>query len=453
MRHLITRSGFWLATLALLLAVILWFSGRLSPTQMPDTRSYLEYDTSTLSAALSDVRTFGYPLFLRAVGTMELVPVAQYFAMVLSVLLFYGGLRRVGYRRWTALCCAATLLPGRAVFDLGHVVTSDSLAISLSVACTGAFLMITSDRPGPMAWIAFTSLTFLACQVHPSYLFLVPMWPIVSLVLDRYLLRRDDTLQTHARRAFTIAMASATPFLAFCTLRWFVVGHWGLVSFGGYNIVGIAGQFLDEELLAELPADLQPLGQQMLENRRSHDDVATTTDFATMEAMYPATVWQIAVPAAEEVTDSSPTSVNRILTRFSLTVIQHRPKRYALWLAADSNHARRQLTTLTAFDKGTLCLGIAYLLIQTVSLVRGTPNPEPGRDSDTDASRRRERLVLFWIAVFHAVGKTGLVILVEPANDRYMTGAMVLLPAVIAVWVAHAADDTFPRTVARFNRS
>lgn len=451
MKRISSRPGFWLAAIALLAAGLLWRLGRLAPHLMVDSTGYLEYDFSSLRAALSDFRTFGYPLFLNAVGRTELVPLAQFAAAALAVWSFYAGLTCAGYRRWTALWCAATLLFGRAIVDLGHFVVSDSLAISLAIAGAGFFLRVVSDRGGATAWTAFVALTFLAWQVRPACLFLIPLWPIAGFVLRWCLLGREEGLSTQARRAGRIAIATILPFLAFCTFRWFVVGHWGLVSFGGYNVVGVAGQIVDEELVPELPADLQPLGDRIVRERRLIEAGDAGGEFLTMEARFNATVWQVAVPAAEELTDGDPVSVNRLLTRFSREVIQKRPRRYLDWLFANANHARQQLITLTVFDKGTFCLGVAYLMIQSVSLVRGAATPPGAPDARIDAVRRLERLLLFWVAIFHAALCCLLVILVEPANDRYMTAAMIYFPAVIAVWVAHAAERIFPGIASAFD--
>jgi hypothetical protein len=451
-KQLITRSGFWLAALILLEAGLLAWLGRFTPQLMADSASYLEYDASSLRQALTDVRTFGYPLFLRAVGRTEFVPFAQYIAAAAAVWIFYLGLISVGYRRWTALWCAGTLLVGRAVIDLGSFLVSDSLAISLTIAGAGCFLRIVSRPAGGLAWIAFVVLTFLAWQVRPASLFLIPLWPILGFVLDRHLVGRGNGLRRQTRRAAAIALAAAVPFLAFCTFRWFVVGHWGLVSFGGYNVVGIAGQIVDEDVVSELPPDLQPLGARIIRERERLDAAQADADFLAMEARFNDTVWQAAVPAAEDLTDGDPVAVNQLLSRFSLAVIERRPRRYLGWLLGNANHARQQLITLTVFDKGTFCLGVAYLFLQTVSLVGRRSETIGGTHAPDLATRRLERLLLFWMAIFHSALCCLLVILVEPANDRYMTAGMVFFPPVIAVWVAHAAERTFPRVAAAFDR-
>ena len=72
------------------------------------------------------------------------------------------------------------------------------------------------------------------------------------------------------------------PFLLFCFLRWVVVGHFGLVSFGGMNIIGIAGQFLTEDMIPKLPETVQPLAVRVLATRAER--VATFFDVCHLPA-------------------------------------------------------------------------------------------------------------------------------------------------------------------------
>ena len=77
------------------------------------------------------------------------------------------------------------------------------------------------------------------------------------------------------------------PFLAYCTVRYVYVKHFGLVARGEQAAVVIATQFLKEEDVKRLDQDLQPLALAILARRSasrfrvpkartnvSHDDLA-----------------------------------------------------------------------------------------------------------------------------------------------------------------------------------
>jgi len=435
--------GFLSIGVAILLQVVILVAlGNFTAVSVPDSKTYQAFDTSSLAAALSQMRTFGYPLFLKLVGDQSYVPTAHFLAFVLANILFHIGLIQVGYNIWTATWCTIAMLFGRAAIDQLMLIQADSLAISLAIAATGCFLMFVSAARRPLSWLGLSLFTFLTYQVHPSYLFLIPLWPLASWILDAFLLRRLASHREILQRTACVALLSIMPFLAFCTLRWCVVGHWGLVSFGGYNLVGVTGQFLDQRLASELPPRLQPLATEMLQRRPTVGPATTPGDFLAMETMFNPTVWDLAVPIAEQLSDRDPVRVNQLLNDLSREIIRRRPWLYGYWLIANANHARQELMLLLAFDKGITLLLVAYMFMQFISLLGGRALPQPAPRPATDpqkksieADRFIELQLLLWLAVLFAAARITLVILVEPAISRYMTGAMVLLPAAAAVWL------------------
>ncbi|MBM3999999.1 MAG: hypothetical protein FJ297_10760 [Planctomycetes bacterium] len=414
-------------------------TGRLDPVFEEDSRTYLTFDFHSPRAMLGQIRTVGYPLFLAMAGDTDRVPWLQFGIHVMAVAVFLGGLRAAGYSNRTAAWCSVTLLLGRGAVDLARLVTADSLAVSLAIASTGCLVAVTAGPSRRSWWIGLVVCTFLAYQVRPAYLFLIVTWPVVAWVLDVFLLRRGAPRRARWSRVGRIALATIGPFFVFCGVRWAVVGHFGLVSFGGHNLIGIAGQFLDRELVDTLPDDVRPLARAMLRSRVELGH-APAGDFAGMEAMYNPTAWQVAAPSAASVYGEDVVAANRGLSRLALAVLRRRPAAYARWLVGNANHARRQLLTLIVFDKGTGALLIVFLAGMAVSLVanrsvRRTDAGIPATRAPRDVGRLETHL-LFWTALLFAAAKTSLVLLVEPANDRYMTGAAVLIPAAIAAAAA-----------------
>ncbi len=64
------------------------------------------------------------------------------------------------------------------------------------------------------------------------------------------------------------------------------------------------------------------------------------------------------------------------------------------------------------------------------------------------AQRFRDVHLVLWTALAFAVAKGALVVLVEPANDRYMTGAMSLLPAALTIFASGYVKQIFPALTA-----
>lgn len=419
---------------------------RFQPVVEPDFDSYRNYDWSTWTAVLSNVRTFGYPLFVTCVCAVSdhprAIPLAHWLTLVFAAFLLQAGLTAAGMRRGVALACAATLLLDRAMLRFGNHVIADSVAGSLAVAATGSFLATLAPRFSRWGWCALTLLTFLSYQCRPAYLCLIPLWPLLGGGLAALLLDRDATWKALVRRISSYALATGAPFVLFCTLRWAIVGHWGLVSFGGYNLIGIVGQFLDPATAAALPADLQPLAQRMLQRASQIEHYERPTNFHELEQRYNPTVWQIAVPAAIEIHGDDPVKVNTDLSRLGRELLLRHPGQYARSLVWNGVHAIQWTVILTVTDKGTQLLCLLCLVVHAWSLwrgPRGTGRPYPERC----AIRYRESHLLFWTAASFAAAKISLVMLVEPTMERYMTGAMTLLPCAIAVFVAHYAETMF----------
>ena len=387
MRPLWRFPAAWLIAMPILVLALLGTFGRLAPRFEVDSPGYTDFDWSSPPAILSQIRTFSYPLFLKFVGLSgagpAAIPLAHWAAAMLSACVVYWGLRTADYRRWSALWCSASLMFGRSMIDLGRSVTPDSLAISFAVAAAGCFFAAmsrSSSRPG---WAGLALFTFFTYQTRPSYLFMIPLWPLLCAILDRFLLRRGDSPRNRLRRIAWMLAATTIPFALFCSLRWMVVGHWGLVSFGGYNIIGIAGQFLDPALVEALPPDLQPLGQAIVDRRVELGIVDyraelgldwQQADYQAMELRFNSVVWQAAVPAAREMhgTDNA-TAINRDLSRLSREIIRRRPGAYLRWLVLNLNHARQLLFLLSLMDKGTmLACGLFFAAFAT-AFITGCP--------------------------------------------------------------------------------
>jgi len=193
---------------------------------------------------------------------------------------------------------------------------------------------------------------------------------------------------------------------------------------------------LDEEGASSLPADLRPLAQRMLDLRKEIDGFESPDNFLAMERMFNATVWRVAVPAARlEGPDADDVDVNRQLTRLSLALLQQHPRPYARWLLWNIKHGIIQIAMLLAKDRALLICVVVLLLTHFMNLLRR--NRISGVISDQLAlTRFTQQHLLFWLALGFAAAKLLLVVLVEPANDRYMTGAVAFVPAAVVCAMA-----------------
>lgn len=509
--RLARRPFVWLLGAILFVLAFLHVSGRLESQREPDTAAYTDFDWSSGQAILANTRTIGYPAFLKCLTELgvdeSLVPLLQALAQALAAVLFFSGLCLAGLRPWIALCTTLPFLISRNMFEFVSRVLPDAISISAVIAGAACLLIFAALRPSVVAssrrdlglamarprtgtaagsfvvrtapilrWLALgglTGFTFLAYQLRPAYLFVIGLWPIWVLLIDWILGREvaraaekyDATViaagclpRTRRGNFAVVCAACLLPFVAFCTLRWQLVGHWGLVSFGGFNVTGITTQFLDDELAEELPDSLRPVAREVL-RRRALSAFRPPADFWTMEAQFNTMVWSVSHPAAVALHGEDPVAVNRELTRLAHETIRRRPRDYARWLVGNAKHALKQIQFLCLLDPGGESL-FAILLLTHLAMLCIGPRPRIRNGEDPHSATRmttpdaviryRERHLLFWTALTFAAAKSTLVILVEPAIDRYMTGAITFLPSALAVYVAAYVEHSGVRLLVRW---
>ncbi|MBW3599633.1 MAG: hypothetical protein KY475_20465, partial [Planctomycetes bacterium] len=226
-------------------------------------------------------------------------------------------------------------------------------------------------------------------------------------------------------------------YLAFCGARWATVGHFGLVSFGGYNAVGISGQLLTPEVAAELPPRVQPLAASILEGRRETPGWSNAGGYEEMAENYNVMVWEIAAPAARELYGDEDVLVNRRMSELARRVLLARPSAFVLWLKSAIKHGLVQL-----FDHGfleppgrILLLALAACHVLLLARLRRRPASERGW-----ASPYFEPHAAFLMALVFALAKLSLVVLVEPPIGRYMAPAAIFFPAWLAVLVVERVE-------------
>ena len=92
-----------------------------------------------------------------------------------------------------------------------------------------------------------------------------------------------------------------------------------------------------------------------------------------------------------------------------------------------------------------------FCCVHLWSLCRGRSTLDQARPLRPADVRFRELHVVFWTAVLFWIANCGLVVLVEPAQFRYMVIGNLLLPAVLACFVARYAEVVLPAWILRLS--
>ncbi len=433
-----------------------------------DSRLYVKLDRqASVVEILGSMRTAGYPLLLRAVGRicgdLACLPALQLAFYTLAVVLLCAALERFGLSAWAAVAATTPLLYSSLVPYLAPSAMTEIPAAALALVALSALLRVAVAPRGRLGlWLLFALSLFLAYQVRPGFLFLVALFPLAAW---GWRLRTRGSW----RLGLTTALVAGLPFLLFCLLRWFVVGHFGLVAFTGHNISGIAASMLDQELLDEelidrLPAEERELASRILAVSQARGLTPLTVDssFERWQERYILNSWRIAIPQArtlwrERYAQRPPglsrdLFVDRSLSRMSLAVIAARPRLYAAWLA------RAWLNALhTTAARPWISASVLLLVVSAVGrwlwrwLWRWLGR-WPGRWlwiglwSSTQRIRAlpsasRPALCFLGFALGFYLFSLALTLLVEPPDWRYLASAELLLPGAILALAAELWRD------------
>ncbi len=444
MRSLVARPGAWLLLQAAVLLAYLVGTDQFSVQRLPDSGGYEYFPAHSLREALSQSRTVAYPLFLSAVRvpspSLDLLPTLQLMGHALAVYLVYRGLCQTGVAPWTALVVASPLLYARTVVQFGAAVLSDLPALSLAVATSGLLLTVLARPRSWPAWVGLTLALFLTYQTRPAYLFMVGLVPLLGWLLPRVTGAPADGL-TRRGVAAGVAAAALLPLLAFCALRWAVVGHFGLVSFGGCNTIGIAGQFLREADVESLPPDLRPLSRAMLEARAEEEAQGRwkravapgAIDYTLMCESYNSTCQMCFGGAILALYhgESDLVLYNGLATRLAWALIVRHVGDYRRWLQRAFWEGCTMMAE-SAADKWVFVRLFALLgLLHAARRLRHpvAAAPAPGGDARVALG------VMALLGVSFALTTLLLVIAVEVPLARYLDAAAAFLPSVVAAAV------------------
>ncbi|MBF0163759.1 MAG: hypothetical protein HQM01_04480 [Magnetococcales bacterium] len=440
-----------LPTLLVFLTVSLyaWYQLRTGHlVNKPTKDNYLDFVSGPLDwiELLSSIRTIGYPLYLRAhlalFGSEHGIAAVQFFTQLFAGTVFYFALIRFGLPAAGALCAVLPILLLKTFFAK---IATDSLALSL-VMLAVALLLFINTRPlksSPSLWLLLGFCTAASYHMRPSYLPMILIVPILGMLLlwirgpldgfhiDRLLFKQK--LKTY----LWVAIA---PFFLYCLLRLIVVGHFGLVSFGGYNLAGLTTPQLTQETLPRLSPETRPLAEAILHRLGQNPPRPEPGDDQKRQVFgyrihpagayrhYNEYIWRITVPAAEHLYGADPVRVNAVLSRLSRELIMIHPGEYFRWVATGVVESLIYVSDRLILSEYTLTILLGIVIWRLYLALKTGANRFP--------SHGHHHLgVLIVVALTTFLPLTLLVILVEPPMDRYLRATSIFIQPLLGFFI------------------
>lgn len=313
----------------------------------------------------------------------------------------------------------------------------------VTVACLLA-LAATPRRVWP--WIALSVSLAYTYHIRPAYLFLVPLVPCLGvLLLAIHAAWHRGPFRWKQPAAVLVAIAFL-PFLAFCLLRLAVVGHFGLVSFGGWNIAGLTVELLDRPLIdSQVPEDLRAAALEMLDARREVHRRRGLADayhegrvnLPQLRENFDANIYEVAAPpvvrrhsGAGEGSLAS-LAVNRDLSRLSRAVLWARKGVYLRFVVDNFRLGLRDVpaTNLTL----PLVAALAVFLCAARNLI--WPGHSYWATVPDDCPRSFTMQLAIALGVLFTMSGVLLLSVSHMTTGRYLISAALFLPSIFVLWI------------------
>ncbi len=280
-----------------------------------DSWAYLNTAFRNLPVSLSGSRPSGYPLLVRILTGDDLLlaglVTAQHLAGLAVGALAYVLALRLGVRRWVATVLTAVILLDSYALTLEQTMMPETL-FTLALLLS-AYLLITRRSSWP-ALAASGGFLAIATTIRTAALFAVPVWLWYLLGQPR-----------NRRGVLAAVLALALPLLAYCSFHALVGRGFMMVEADGWFLYGRVAAIADCRTFARDPSLERLCDPRPFSHR--HDPtyyVFLPTSPAVRAFEHPGG------PDARKSLGS-----NATLRRFSLSVIRHRPGRYASLVADD----------------------------------------------------------------------------------------------------------------------
>ncbi|MEO5347443.1 MAG: hypothetical protein H7834_13860 [Magnetococcus sp. YQC-9] len=396
---------------------------------------------------LSSIRTIGYLLYLRGhywlFGNYDAVATVQFLTHQSATILLYFALVRFGFPAAGALCAVLPIIFSKFFFDK---VGTDSFALSFALITVSLLFLIHSkpQKHTPFLWMLLTFCTALTYQIRPSYLpyiIIVPVMGVFLWVIQCHWEKIGIDRSQMMRKIKYYTAITVAPFLIFCLIRLVTVGHFGLVSFGGYNLSGLTTPLLSQETLAKLSPETRPLAEAILhrigQNPPRFDKKVTEGNrrilgyrihVSEIYHHYNEYVWRISIPAAQYLYNNDKVKMNAMLSKLSWQIITIHPGEYFRLVITSAVESLIFITDRLILSEYTMMAILAVFFFKIYVEIKFREHAIP-----TIYNEFLGILTIISLVVF--IPMTTIIILVEEPDARYLRSATIFMQAWIGFFI------------------
>lgn len=400
---------------------------------VPDSGSYtsIAAKLASLEAVLSAFRTIGYPLFY-AVTPEALIPAVQLGIFFCAVFIIFLGLRSISGHGWVDLLACLPMATLNNIYRLdpiaySHLLIPDVMALSMGMIAVGTCLLALGSERNRWLWLGACAVaTMCAYLLKPSYLFLVACIP--GIALGWIVLCRLYEWKNQLQKAFLpLCIAVLIPLLLFCSLRLAMVDHFGLVSAGGRQLIGLAGNFLDSKTAGMVSEDMRPFANDVAEIMKTKKALAPRS--LEGEGLYKHIfrTYDWIIYGNGELIKYCPGTLecDAKLGALSREVLTLHLDRYISWLAASASDALKRAFMLGRWEAVVLG-GLGLSLVFFLAALLRAKEVVPLKEGLTGYLLSCDMKMVLWSFICLLVSSLLVIILVAIPYSRYLLPTKIL---------------------------
>jgi hypothetical protein len=413
--------GGWRTAAFLIVSTAVMAASGLTPWISPDTDSWLA--PCFRSSCFGSPRFPLFAVIVHGIGTSAL-PIVQDLLFIAAAGWLGFAVRQRGASANAALAVAVAPPLSTMLLLWGRAVLPDMLA---QAALLGALAGTLRGKLFPAALLGTVAYLF-----KPALLLFIIGLPLLHLILN-----------PAPRRAGVLFAGLLAPFLLISGFRLATVGDFNIVSFGGFQMSGMAALMLTDATIERLPAPLRPEAREILDRKTAliaagavssiPQNSAGVRSFRSVAAGYFDILARTYDPLLYEgvrptqAPGESWVAFNARLQALALAVIGAEPLDYLAWLVGAK---ARSIGHLLVFNPG---IGVGVVLMTLGAFRRRRAPP-----SD-------DLWLLTWLVLIAAGGTIGLTILTTFPAARYTDAEGMLVAALPLYWGLNLLFGEQPR--------
>jgi hypothetical protein len=347
-------------------------------------------DSNYLAVALTSIRPPVYPAVVRTARLFgegyAALPYMQYSLFATASAAYFFCCVLAGFKPWESLLLSAPLAGSAILKELGNYMMPETVGTAFCVAAAGLLILMASQGSTRVRNLCLSLCITCACLTRPAFLFL-PLLAPVTVALMTPSFRRDNLCPGFSGQFFTTLAWTSAPLLMYSLLRLALVGHFGIVSFGGVAIAGIGTNpvVLDEPTARGLRSnEMRRLAEAILDKRRevgltnpanrplfvfSADSINKRPLVEAWQQSFDPSIYDVALPATRALYQASNadvlnpdwTLINSKLGQLSSATISQHKAQYIKWIASVIQSGFQQVFHYET--GGRLLVGIAFMAL------------------------------------------------------------------------------------------